>query len=65
MALLGTRALARPRVIRTGPGGQGPGPGIEGAVGGGPGDVGEAQVAAAGVGPQPGESLGQTDISAL
>jgi hypothetical protein len=36
----------------------GPGQRIEGAVDGSPGDIGEAQVAAAGVGPQPGESLG-------
>ena len=43
----------------------GPGPRIEGAVDGGPGDIGEAKVAAAGVGPQPGESLGQIDVSAF
>src|SRR5437773_8172465 len=43
----------------------GPGPRIEGAVDGGPGDIGEAKVVAAGVGPQPGESLGQIDLSAL
>ena len=43
----------------------GPGPRIEGAVDGGPGDIGEAQVAAAGVGPQPGESLGQIDVGAF
>jgi hypothetical protein len=43
----------------------GPGQRVEGAVDGGPGDIGEAQVAAAGVGPQPGESLGQIDASPL
>ena len=43
----------------------GPGPRVEGAVDGGPGDIGEAQVVAAGVSPQPGESLGQIDVSAF
>jgi hypothetical protein len=43
----------------------GPGLRIEGAVDGGPGDVGEAKVAVAGVGPQPGEGLGQIDAGAF
>ena len=43
----------------------GPGPRVEGAVDGGPGDIGEAKVAAAGVGPQPGESLGQIEAGAF
>src|SRR5436190_1725913 len=38
---------------------------IEGAVDGGLGDVGEAQVVVAGVGPQPGEGLGQIDAGAF
>jgi hypothetical protein len=43
----------------------GPGQWIEGAVDGGPGDVGEAEVVVAGVGPQPGEGLGQLDLGAF
>ena len=46
-------------------GGRGPGPRVKAAVDGGPGDVGEAEVAVAGVGPQPGESLGEIDFGAL
>ena len=38
---------------------------VEGAVDGGLGDVGEAQVAVAGVAPQPGEGLGQADVGAF
>ena len=38
---------------------------IEGAVDGGFGDIGEAEVAVAGVAPQPGEGLGQVDAGAL
>ena len=38
---------------------------IEGAVDGGLGDVGEAEVVVAGVGPQPGEGLGQVDAGAF
>ena len=43
----------------------GPGLRVEGAVDGGLGDIGEAQVVVAGVGPQPGESLGQIDVGAF
>src|SRR4249919_2082769 len=38
---------------------------IEGAVDGGFGDIGEAEVAVAGVAPQPGEGLGQIDAGAF
>jgi hypothetical protein len=38
---------------------------VEGAVDGGLGDIGEAEVVVAGVGPQPGESLGQIDVGAF
>ena len=54
------------RVIRAGPDGRtGPGQRIEGAIDGGPGDIGEAEVVVAGVGPQPGEGHGQIDVGAL
>src|SRR4029077_20054997 len=42
-----------------------PGDGIEGAVDGCLGDIGEAAVVVAGVGPQPGEGLGQVDVGAF
>ena len=43
----------------------GPGLRVEGAVDGGLGDIGEAQVVVAGVGAQPGEGLGQINAGAF
>src|SRR6266516_7206216 len=43
----------------------GPRGGVEGSLGGGPGDIGEAEVVVAGVGPQPGEGLGQVEAGAF